>query len=226
MGAPGQSNYATANAFMDGLAHYRRSQGLPAISINWGAWAGVGMTKDAATSIERRLERDGMQPISLKQGTAVLEQLLLDHPIQIGVLPINWSVFAQHLAADSKPPLLEKILAEKVTRPQRIHTSTPAQGQEEFKRQLQTTPKDQHPQLLQTYVYQQAMAILGLDETFHLEPKRNLFEIGLDSLMAVELRNHLQRGTELTLPANLVFDYPTVDAITQYIASKLLYSGE
>jgi NAD(P)-dependent dehydrogenase (short-subunit alcohol dehydrogenase family)/aryl carrier-like protein len=224
MGSAGQGNYAAANAFMDALAHYRRSQGLPATSINWGAWADAGMatTSSAKASIERRLAKDGMQPIGLTQGMEVLEQLLKQGPAQIGVLPIDWVTFAKHFAAGERPPFLAKLLDE-------VQAHAPGNGiatlQEQWNdllRKLEAAPESEKLDVLQQYVYQQVRQVLGLDTSFKLEPGQNLFEMGMDSLMAVELRNRFYAMPGKAIPANLVFDHPNVAALTAYLASTVL----
>lgn len=224
MGSAGQGNYAAANAFMDALAHYRRSQGLPATSINWGAWAGAGMATTSSTkaSIERRLAKDGMQPIGLAQGMEILAQLLKQSPPQIGVLPIDWVTFAKHFAAGERPPFLAQLLDE-------VHLHAlgtgiaSLQGQrDELLRKLEAAPESEKLAVLRQYVYQQVRQVLGLDSRFKLEPEQNVFEMGMDSLMAVELRNRFHSMLGKTIPANVVFDHPNVAALTAYLASLVL----
>ena len=95
LGSPGQSSYSAANAFLDSLAEYRRSLGLPGLSINWGPWSGMGTVarshQDGGTrDLVGRIRDRGIQLISPRQGLQVLEQLLADSPGQVAVLPGNW----------------------------------------------------------------------------------------------------------------------------------------
>ena len=106
LGSPGQANYAAANAFLDGLAHYRRALGLPALSINWGAWSGVGM----AARLERRLQDNGLGVIAPEQGVRIFEYLLRQSVAQIAVLPIDWHKLARQFAATGIPPLLSDLV--------------------------------------------------------------------------------------------------------------------
>ncbi|HZU68918.1 MAG TPA: type I polyketide synthase [Ktedonobacteraceae bacterium] len=217
MGSAGQGNYAAANAFMDALAHYRSAQGLAATSINWGAWADAGMAL-SSTAIERRLARDGMQPISLEQGMVVLEQLLQARPVQIGVLPIDWTRFGKHFADNERPPFLKVLLDKVQARAQ--NPGNPGQApHEDLMRKLETAPASDRLNLLQQHVYLQVRQVLGLDSSFNLEPEQNLFEVGMDSLMAVELRNRLHSMLDRAVPANMVFDHPNIAALTSYLAS-------
>ncbi len=91
LGSPGQSNYAAANAFLDGLAHYRQGQGMCALSINWGAWAEVGMAARTKDQSQRRWAGEGIRLIYPHEGVQILEQLLKQSSAQVAVLPINWS---------------------------------------------------------------------------------------------------------------------------------------
>ena len=92
IGSPGQSNYASANAFMDGLAHYRKAQGLPATAINWGPWADVGMA--SSEIVLRRLMHDGWQPMSASQGCDFIAHLLTARELpQAAVIPVEWGTF-------------------------------------------------------------------------------------------------------------------------------------
>lgn len=224
LGSAGQGNYAAANAFMDALAHYRRSRGLPAVSINWGAWAGVGMATTSA-AVERRLTKDGMQPISLTQGMEVLEQLLPQSPAQIGVLPIDWSKFAKPFAIGERPPFLLRLLEKEQSQTHSNAGSGFEQAwRHELLQKLEAATENERESILQHYVCLLVGQVLGLDATFKLEPGQNLFELGMDSLMAVELRNQFHTLLDRPIPANLVFDHPNADALTAYL-SLMMVSG-
>ncbi|MEK7324228.1 MAG: SDR family NAD(P)-dependent oxidoreductase, partial [Chloroflexota bacterium] len=107
LGSPGQGNYAAGNAFMDALAHYRKAQGLPALSINWGAWSEVGMAASLESQDQRRWAAQGMGAMTPEQGLAVFGQLLdAAEAAQIGVLPINWSTLSQR---GNQSPLLSDL---------------------------------------------------------------------------------------------------------------------
>ena len=112
LGVAGQANYVTANAFLDGLAHYRREQGLPAMSIDWGAWAEVGMAAD--------IDHQGTQPhvsmtdsIKPADGMKVLEGLLVQAPVQMTVLSINWNRYGQQNNEKPIQPLLRQVVKVK-----------------------------------------------------------------------------------------------------------------
>ena len=91
IGSPGQGSYAAANAFMDGLAHYRKAKGLPALSIDWGAWAEAGMAARLAKKDAERWTDRGLRPIQLDEGMAKLGEMLVSSRAQIVAAPIDWS---------------------------------------------------------------------------------------------------------------------------------------
>ncbi len=93
IGSPGQGNYAAANAFMDGLAHHRKAKGLPALSIDWGAWAEAGMAARLAKKDAERWTDRGLRLIQLDEGMAKLGEMLVSSRAQIVAAPIDWSRF-------------------------------------------------------------------------------------------------------------------------------------
>jgi NADPH:quinone reductase-like Zn-dependent oxidoreductase/acyl carrier protein len=213
LGATGQSNYAAANAFLDGLAHYRRALGLPGLSINWGAWAEGGMAE--AVNQGNNLAALGIRTIATRQGLAVLEQLLGESVPQVGVLPVDWHIFSRQLPLDRQPPFLARMLEQTAVSPSQSGAS--AAGPGAFAARLAAARPDEQPILLREHVCNQARQVLGLSSTVEVDTKRPLLEMGLDSLMSVELRNALGQSLNQSLPASLLFDYPTINALTDFL---------
>jgi acyl transferase domain-containing protein/acyl carrier protein len=218
LGSTGQANYAAANAFLDGLAHHRRSQGLPAVSVNWGPWTEAGMAARAGQA-EGRWAAQGIGGITPEQGTDVLDQILRADPVQVGVLPVTWSTYLRRFAADDTPALLRELARTTRGPEQRTAASPP---EDRLPDRLAATPPQDRLDLLRGHVRDQVVAVLGLPATYHLEPRQKFFEIGLDSLMAIELKNTLQGQLGRTLPSTVVFEYPTVEALTEYLARDVL----
>jgi acyl transferase domain-containing protein/acyl carrier protein len=218
LGSAGQGNYAAANAFLDGLAHYRRSQNLPAISINWGPWTEAGMAASAGHS-DGRWAAQGIGGISPDQGIEILEQILRHNPIQIGVLPVTWPVYLQRFPVGDEPALLRELGQTMRAREQ---SATASAQRARVLEQLEAAAPQARVDLLLAHVRDQVVNVLGLPPTFHLEPKQKLFEMGLDSLMAIELKNTLQSQLGQPLPSTIIFEYPTIETLTQYLAHDVL----
>jgi acyl transferase domain-containing protein len=185
LGQPGQGNYAAANAFLDALAHHRRSQGQPALSINWGAWAELGF---ANTTGGRRLAKHlalvGIQSLAPELALKVLERLLRLGSTQVAVVPVNWAQYLQFHPAGTDPPLLSQLA--------RAEAAIPLQaGHPGEKRDIILAAKPiERPRLLQSYLSEQVARVLGLPAS-QLDVQQPLSNLGLDSLMAVALKNRI-----------------------------------
>jgi acyl transferase domain-containing protein/acyl carrier protein len=219
IGSPGQGNYSAANAFLDALAFHRRAQRLPAVSINWGPWAGDGMTSAAGGGGKRKWTSLGMGTIAAEEGLQALGGLLRESSPQVAVLPTDWPVFLQEFPGGSAPPLLADMARESQLEPgaARLPDEKP-----EFLRQLEEAPAIKRRSLLTAHIREQVVRVLGLQPSYPLDPAQPLSELGLDSLMAVELRNRLQTNLGHTLPATIYFDYPTIESVSSYLATQVL----
>jgi aryl carrier-like protein len=224
LGSAGQANHAAANAFLDALAAYRRSLGLPGLSINWGAWAEVG------AAARRQLDAaHGVDTLSPEHGLQALERLLRPSleadgaaPAQVAVLPVRWSQFVDHLATHDVPPLLGEIVPQE--RPGAVGPS--ADGHRlpaTLTERLATCLPNKRRSVLAAFVREQAAMVLGRDPRQPIDVDRPLQELGLDSLMAVELRNRLGSGVGQALPATLLFEHPTLRSLADYLAGPVLH---
>ena len=218
LGSAGQSNHAAANAFLDALAHHRRSRGLPAQSINWGVWSQLGAAADRG--VDRRAVQQGMGSFTVEQGLHVLARLLEADPPQIGVLPVDWSKLIQSTRIDRLyvselvAPATEKAAAERPSGPARLA----------LRQRLDAAPPNDRMRLLTEHLRALAMRVLSLDPSDELDIRQPLQQMGLDSLMAVELRNLLAAELALPqgLPATLVFDHPSVAALAEHLGRDVL----
>ena len=218
IGSPGQSHYVAANTFMDILAHYRHAQHLPALSINWGSWSELGEASRA--SISERLAARGIQPFTPEEALQVMGALMAQtETAQAGAMRINWGQYLQSLPA-TLPTSFYAAVSPKS--PAAGEARPKAAVQHDLMQKLADTPPSKRQNLLVEYVRGQAMKALGLAETFVIDQRQPLQNLGLDSLMAVELRNLLSAGLGLkrNLPATLIFDYPTIEAIAGHLAKE------
>ncbi|OON71263.1 hypothetical protein B1H18_34545, partial [Streptomyces tsukubensis] len=191
-GGAGQANYATGNAFLDALAHHRRDQGLPAVSLAWGLWDEAdGMGGRLTATDLTRVARGGMIPMTAAQGLALFDAAL--HTDRAALVPIRLDLAA--VAASGQVPAILRDLVPAVGR-----TPTPAATRDTLE-----------------LVRVSAAAVLGHRDAHAVEPARAFKEVGFDSLTGVELRNRLAAATGLTLPATLVFDHPTAQALATHL---------
>jgi acyl transferase domain-containing protein/NAD(P)-dependent dehydrogenase (short-subunit alcohol dehydrogenase family)/acyl carrier protein len=215
LGSSGQGNYAAANAFLDALAHYRAGLGLPAISINWGIWADAGMAANLSTANQRRLAARGLHSISLEEGFAALDEALKRGTPQIVAVPADWDDYVQKLPTSVSRPFLQYVIRR---------TSSPDEvpPKAEVSPTWTELPATQRLSRMEQLVEAHAARALGLAPGKPVEPQRSLHEQGLDSLMSVELRNALTASLGHSLPATLLFDYPTVAALSRHLVKDVL----
>lgn len=217
LGSPGQGNYASANAFLDGLAHYRRRSGLPALSINWGPWAEVGMVSRLGNQNQRRWAVQGMGSIKPAEGMRALELLLERQTVQAGVLLMDWNKAAREEAADVRPLL--RLLVQSDSNSSGTGRTG---GYPSFLDQLKQTPPEEQIKFLRGYLTLEINKVLGLEASHTLNPRQGFTDIGLDSLMAVELSNRLQKTLDRRLPSTLTFEYSNIESLTNFLATEVL----
>ncbi len=220
LGMRGQGNHAMANAFLDGLVQHRRHRGQAGISIHWGAWSEVGAA--AERKVDARVRVQGVGAIAPQKGLQALRRILEQNLVEVGVSPINWTKYAQQFDGAYAPFFAELMVSAPVKAESMPTTSS--KPQPKILAQLQSAPHNLRKNLLLGYVKEQALRVLGLDAAQPLDKEQPLQKMGLDSLMAVELRNVLGTGLGLkrALPATLLFDYPTIAAVTEYLAKDVL----
>ncbi len=220
LGSPGQGNYSAANAFLDALAHHRRSQKLPALSINWSPWGETGMAAGLGSLGEQRWTAAGVRIVTSEQGMQVFGELLNQSAAQIGVLPVDWSKFFAHFSAEASPTLLSQIAHETCSQVETELLS--ASQQSELLEQLKTAPAKQRQAILIAHIQKDVATVLGRDLSQILDPQLGFFEMGMDSLMTLDLKNRLQSSLGHPLPSTLTFEYPTIEALAEYILSEVL----
>lgn len=211
VGLPGQGNYATANAFLDALAHHRRAQGLPALSVNWGAWATVGMAASMDTRDKRRLTAMGISAFVPELGTAALGRLLDKAPPQVAVLSIDWSRYFDYFPSASELPYLAHIAKEVDTRI-RVEETTGATRQAI----IEADPSDRR-QMIETSLRDMAASVLRLPVT-SIDVHQPLSDLGLDSLMSTEFFAQIERTFGKHLPLATLIKAPTVEALSDLLS--------
>jgi acyl transferase domain-containing protein/acyl carrier protein len=213
LGSRWLGSYAAGNAFLDGLAHQRRAEGLPGLSVNWGPWAEVGMAARAKSGAGAA---GGLRPIAPPRGLDALEALLAQGATQAAVLDANWALFCEQFRAGAEPAWLGELTpAPRRTAPQ----GKSPEG--ELLATLRAAPAAERHELLLNYLQVRAGRALGMDPDQRVDPYRPLREMGFDSLMAVELRNEVNRVLGQNYPTSLLFDHPTLGALASFLLKEL-----
>ncbi|MFE3463184.1 SDR family NAD(P)-dependent oxidoreductase [Streptomyces sp. NPDC059185] len=218
MGSAGQGNYAAANVFLDALALHRRSLGLPAQSLAWGAWAPTGgMTATLSEVDRKRIASSGIPPLSVEQGLALLDTATtLDEPY---LVPMGRASGPMRMPGEV-PPLLRRLV--KGTRRAASNVGSAAGTSAALAARLgQLRETDRVPHVLDL-VRTEAAAVLGHASATSVAAGKDFHDLGFDSLTALELRNRLTAVTGLRLPATLVFDHPTPAVLAQHLVAELL----
>ena len=214
MGNPGQANHAAANAFLDQLAGHRRARGLPGQAIAWGAWSEIGEAAEQRERIERRRAALGGRWFTPQQGIRALERLVRQDTTTAVVMSMDWSVFQEAVA--DPPPLVEDLLSA-------VSAGTEADqaAPEDVLTRLRNAAGTERERALVSFLQEEVQAVLRLPTA----PAATIgfFDLGMDSLMAVELRNRLNRALagEYTVSNTAVFDYPNVAALAGHLAAEM-----
>lgn len=212
LGSAGQGNYAAANAFLDALAHYRRARGLPALSINWGPWGELGMAAALDARQQERSVRQGVLPLPPGDALAVLLDLIDDAPAQVGVLRMDWARAAAQYG-EQQPSLLRELFSGVDPRPSVVAAAP-------IRERLRSAANGDPRGILMAHVAEAVATVLGLPigQTNNSVP---LLQLGLDSLMAVELRNRLEREVGAAVPLARFMDGSDIERITDLMLDAL-----
>ncbi|WP_415954539.1 beta-ketoacyl synthase N-terminal-like domain-containing protein, partial [Streptomyces sp. KLOTTS4A1] len=217
-GSGGQAGYAAANTYLDALAEHRRTRGLTATSIAWGPWAEGGMADEAMAA---ELGRRGLPAMAPETAITVVGQALAHSETCVTVADVDWARFVPPFTALRPSPLLSDLAEAEGVRRESI--AAEASGTESALRgRLAGLTGAERLRLLLGVVREQAAVVLGHTGSGAIGETATFRELGFDSLTAVEFRNSLSAATGLTLPATLVFDYPSPAVLAEYLRDELV----
>ena len=214
MGNPGQANHASANAFLDQLAGHRRAMGLPGQAIAWGAWSEIGEAAEQRERIDQQRSALGGRWFTPQQGIRAFDQLVRQDATTSVVMSMDWSVFEE--AVEDRPLFLEDLLSAAAD-----DEADASASSKDLLSQLREAPAAAPEDLLVSFLQQEVQAVLRLPAA--PEPTVGFFDLGMDSLMAVELRNRLNRAfaDEYAVPNTVVFDYPDIASLARHLVEEL-----
>jgi acyl transferase domain-containing protein/acyl-CoA synthetase (AMP-forming)/AMP-acid ligase II/acyl carrier protein len=217
LGSRGQSNYAAANAALDGLAAFRRARGLPAVSINWGPWTGIGMA--ARDGKADRLAHVGMGSIDPGRGLDLFGRLLASPVAQVGVIPADWAA-VRRMAGGRLPPFLAP-LAGNDEEASMVEVPAARVPSALNRAALDGVPPDDWQPILEGQLREQAGRVLRLAAAA-LDVELPLNSLGIDSLMAIELKNRIEADLGVTVPMVKFLEGPSVRDLAGYVAEHLI----
>lgn len=213
LGGGGLANYVAANSFLDELARQRQVEKLPGLSIGWGPWAQTGMAGSVGRQRAHQWAMLGITPLDPPRAITALGQLLSNPntPAVVTVADVDWGQFGAQIG---RLPALLSDLAHTSRQPQRVPGL--------MRQRLLNQPETQRLTFLQQYMQDVVAKILGFSPAETLDMHQGFFEMGMDSLMATELRNQLQHDFDYPLALTTTFKYPNVAAFAGFLYESLL----
>jgi acyl carrier protein len=214
-GGAGQAGYSAANAFLDALATYRRALGLPGIAMAWGQWAQASRMTDHLTDVNLdRLARSGLPALSSAQVLELFDATsAVDEPV---VVPVRLDLV--ELRAQAKTEAVHVLLRDLIRAP--VARAVAEVGVSLAQRLSEASEGDRERVVLEM-VRGEVASVLGHESSAAVGESRAFKELGFDSLVAIELRNRLNRVTGMRLPSTLIFNYPTPIALARHLLSEM-----
>ncbi|BAZ20881.1 beta-ketoacyl synthase [Kalymmatonema gypsitolerans NIES-4073] len=213
-GSKGQAHYAAANHFLDVLAHFRQGLGLAALTVNWGPWAGGGMAVEEFQTWMSRMGVEGLQP---EDAIAALGYVMAADCVQTTVANVDWSLFKEVYEARGKRSLLELVEGQ----PQKAQLPQSSVQRSDILPRLLQAQSGDRLDLLVVYLQKQIIKVLGFDESLIFNPHQGLLELGLDSLMAVQLKNAIATDLEVNVSVEKFISGSSIMQLAELLLEEL-----
>nr|AZF85947.1 type I polyketide synthase [Catenulispora sp.] len=223
-GSGGQAAYAAGNAALDALAQERRARGVAATSVQWGAWAGIGMAAEEGT--REALLRRGIRPMAAELALSALRAAVSGGESVLTIADVDWERFLPAFTAVRPSPLLSTLPEALRPAVAEAESDVSEGSASAFRERLAGRGRAERLAAVLEVVRSEAAVVLRYASGAAVDPQRALRELGFDSLTAVDLRNRLQKATGLRLPTTLAFDYPTAREIAAHMASEMFGDGD
>ena len=213
LGASGFAHYSAANLFLDATATAADQRRRRVLSVNWGTWETMRL---ASPEKQRSFRQGGLEPMPADEALQALAQLLAGSDAQSMVARIDWNVLKPLHEARRSRPLLSRVGAAPPNASAVGSQVSKAAASMLIKRLAQLAPEARRDHLLD-FVRGEVATVLGLNAVDSLPLERGLFEMGMDSLMSVELGRRLERGVGRKLPSTLTFNYPNIGELAAFL---------
>jgi acyl transferase domain-containing protein/NADPH:quinone reductase-like Zn-dependent oxidoreductase/NAD(P)-dependent dehydrogenase (short-subunit alcohol dehydrogenase family)/acyl carrier protein len=221
LGSPGQASYAAANAFMDALAQRRRARGAHALSINWGSWAGAGMAAAVDETHRRRWASTGLAMIEPEDGVRMLQDLLYaNRTAQAAAVPLVRAKLPANLG-----PFFAELTALRATAPHASDTGASGISAADTLASLASAPEGERAGLISAFLAEQLVKVLALGASYQVDRHRSVMDMGMDSLMAMELRNRIQSAFKVRLDVSDLLKGPSVHQLSTALLAELTVAG-
>ena len=220
MGLPGLGNYAAANSFIDVLAYLRQAQGLPATSVAYGTWGGDGMATTLVSTTRAHLSQLGLGFLAPEVGLKLFEQAVHQGCALIVAAVLDLQrLKAYYEEQGGVPPFLRSLL-------DRTKVKKPVDQTINLRDMLVDAAPEQHGSIVLRMVQATIASALGYTQMDDVDASRPLQELGIDSLTAVLVRNHLATLTAIALPPNIALLHPDLKSLSKFLLSQMLGDSE
>lgn len=214
-GNPGQVSYVGANSFLDNFASFRRSQGLPAMTINWGVIGDVGFVARSG-NVGGLLYKQGWKAFSLQQALDVLEQMLLNNPVQRVATDSDWEMIGSFFPHSANSTRFAHLIKEK----EMGGNSGVGMGDGALKATILEAEENEKSEILLSALKDTFARVIGTTSD-KVETSQPVTKYGLDSLMANQIRNWIQSNLSVDYSMMRIMRGPTMEEMTTQIIDEL-----
>ncbi len=214
-GNPGQVSYVAGNSFLENFAHYRRSVGMPAMTINWGVLGDVGFVARSG-NVGGLLYKQGWKTFTLKQSTDILEQMLLTNPVQRVATDSDWEMVGNFYPHSGETSRFGHLIKEK----ELSAVSASGAGDSGLNTTLKELDREQQEEILGSHLLDTFARVLGASSD-KVDPSEPVTKYGLDSLMANQIRNWIQSSVAVDYSMMRIMKGPTLQEMTQQILDEM-----
>lgn len=214
IGAVKQANYNAGNAFLDALSHYRQARGLPSLTINWGALIEAGFV-ERNQKTAAYLNKLGMKPYKMLDAQHVMSLFLPKANAQVAASVVDWAQLVKLSPALSTAPLYSKV----------VHKFSERGSGGSVRPQVIAAQGNERLQILEDFIADQVASVFGTNVA-KIDRDTALTNIGLDSLMAIELMNRMESELGINLPMGTVLNGPNIKELAASILEQILAGEE